>query len=483
MISSAQSHREGTWKALEAATANSRAIGGVVAEPGKWPSMVALLLQRPGQGTIQFCGGTVISREWVLTAAHCAAAMREIKGNVTFFIREGTVDLTSKTGNTIKVTEILPFEGYKPEITLNDIALLRLAQPARSPRQKLAGERDQPVLVVPNRVGTVTGFGRTAEGGNASTVLRQVDLPVVAQPDCAGVYGQEAITSANFCAGFREGGKDSCQGDSGGPYFLFGDGGEVVQTGVVSWGKGCARKGFPGVYASVGTFETWIRSHVPDAVFVTPVNGPANVPPPVAAADEAVAPIVAGAGETSHPAANAQVTVDIDQGYQLKIGQTVTFRVLSSVAGRLLLVNQDVDGRAYQIFPSTTVPSGQPNGAVAAVKAGQTLTIPTARQLDQGFRFRIDPPAGKNRLIAIVVPNETRADDLLTRYADGRAIDDLPKMLAELAARQERVIVVEPPVAEVAPALVETATQTPKPTAAKPTISRAVAEREYVVVP
>ncbi|MBP0574781.1 trypsin-like serine protease, partial [Mycobacterium tuberculosis] len=88
---------------------------------------------------------------------------------------------------------------------LNDIALLRLAQPPKSPRQKLAGERDQPALVVPDRFGTVTGFGRTAEGGQSSPRLRQVDVPVVQQPECISVYGTEAITNANYCAGFKEG--------------------------------------------------------------------------------------------------------------------------------------------------------------------------------------------------------------------------------------------------------------------------------------
>src|SRR5262249_10550658 len=150
------------------------------------------------------------------------------------------------------------------------------------------------------RMSTVVGFGLTQEGGQASARLRQVDIPVVAQQDCRQVYGSQSITDANFCAGEKQGGRDSCQGDSGGP-LLVPDSDGPLQAGVVSWGKGCARPGYYGVYASVGHFEDWIKARVRDVTCVG--NGTSS------ASSSAAAALTSGASEAVKPSQLAQVTV------------------------------------------------------------------------------------------------------------------------------------------------------------------------------
>ena len=101
------------------------------------------------------------------------------------------------------------------------------------------------------------GFGRTSEGGSGSNRLMEVDIPVISNFQCSLSY-QSHVTGNMICAG--KWGKDSCHGDSGGPlmwykYFTF------CLTGIVSFGKGCGRFGYPGVYTRVTKYLYWIKTN------------------------------------------------------------------------------------------------------------------------------------------------------------------------------------------------------------------------------
>ncbi|CAD6994740.1 unnamed protein product, partial [Ceratitis capitata] len=113
------------------------------------------------------------------------------------------------------------------------------------------------------RIGTVVGWGRTSEGGDLPSIVNQVKVPIMSITECRSQkYKSSRITSSMLCAGRPK--MDSCQGDSGGP-LLLSNGVKYFIVGVVSWGVGCGRDGYPGVYTRVSKFIPWIKSNLRDS--------------------------------------------------------------------------------------------------------------------------------------------------------------------------------------------------------------------------
>lgn len=156
-------------------------------------------------------------------------------------------------GTKVAVSRVIENRNYNPEETDNDMAILKLAFPLQ------LGSTIQPIRIQDNGVevdpGTtawVSGWGVQFEGSeDVSEALRAVDVQVITNTDCTYSYGPGQITSHMMCAQTQ--GHDSCQGDSGGPLIA---NGKLI--GVVSWGYGCARPQFPGVYAKVSDMHSWI---------------------------------------------------------------------------------------------------------------------------------------------------------------------------------------------------------------------------------
>nr|ADO08222.1 trypsinogen [Branchiostoma belcheri] len=228
-----------------------RIIGGTEAHPGSWPWMVSLQ-----DGGFHFCGGILISSEWVLSAAHCKINARRLT------VVAGDHDLGSNEGTeqAIQADQVIAHPNYNSHTLDNDIMLIKLATPAIiNNRVSPACLPGQGQHVSDGTRVTITGWGNTVtDGSNYPDTLHQVTVPTIATSECnsAGSYAGE-VTNNMFCAGLMNGGKDSCQGDSGGPVVNSG-----TVYGIVSWSYGCAQAGYPGVYVKVANYVNWINGYV-----------------------------------------------------------------------------------------------------------------------------------------------------------------------------------------------------------------------------
>lgn len=227
-------------------------VGGMEAQPGEFPFIVSLQEGYMGH----FCGGSLIKKNWVLTAGHC------VTGTTIDKVVIGLHDMTKTAGTeSLKVKRVIRHPKYNAQTTDYDFALLELASDSSfQPIDLNPTEIDIPTAG-DSIMTTVAGWGATHESAyDLPERLQKVSVPLVAQSVCNKDY-RGRITDRMICAGYDQGGKDSCQGDSGGPLVATSDDGKNYLIGVVSWGEGCARARKPGVYAKVNDALSWIQQY------------------------------------------------------------------------------------------------------------------------------------------------------------------------------------------------------------------------------
>ena len=214
--------------------------------------------------TAQFCGGTLIASQWVLTAAHCTLNEAEQAFQpADLHVLVGQRMLRSAEGTRLAVDKIVRHPAFDATTYRNDIALLHLATATTSAVVPLATTATDATLPQVQQA-IVVGWGITQDGVGAD-VLQRAQVPLVNTATCREFYAEYGIVLATntLCAGYEQGGVDACTGDSGGPLLTWNNHQQGwVQIGIISWGSGCAEAGVYGVYTEVAGFSTWIATNV-----------------------------------------------------------------------------------------------------------------------------------------------------------------------------------------------------------------------------
>lgn len=225
-------------------------VGGREVKVGAYPWAVSLAYYNNSGQLSSYCGASLIAENWLLTAAHCEVYVSDVA-------IIGRHDLTTNDGKVFKVSKFIPHPAYNPNTSDNDIALVQLSEKSENkPFLTLISKDDTSII---GKKATVIGWGKLSEGGLTSNTLQEVDVPIISNEMCQSSYSN--LTKNMICAGETAGGKDSCQGDSGGPLLLEMEN-TWYQLGVVSFGTGCARENYYGVYTRVANYHEWIKNEL-----------------------------------------------------------------------------------------------------------------------------------------------------------------------------------------------------------------------------
>uniref|UniRef100_A0A3Q3JK31 trypsin n=3 Tax=cellular organisms TaxID=131567 RepID=A0A3Q3JK31_MONAL len=259
------------------ATDDDKIVGGYECTPHSQPHQVSLNVG------YHFCGGSLLNKDWVVSAAHCYKSRLEVR------MGEHHIRQNENTEQFVSSSRVIRHPNYNSYSLVHDIMLIKLSKPA------VFNQNVQPVALPEScaPAGTmclVSGWGNTMNPGEylfikfvskwtfdsnrsptvhpyhtdvfvcflVSTAadgdrLQCVNVPILSDADCNNSY-PGMIEFTMFCAGYLEGGKDSCQGDSGGPVVCNGE-----LQGIVSWGYGCAEQNYPGVYTKVCVETEWLK--------------------------------------------------------------------------------------------------------------------------------------------------------------------------------------------------------------------------------
>ncbi|KAM9321314.1 coagulation factor X [Gastrophryne carolinensis] len=230
-----------------------RIVGGKDCRRGECPWQAVLISDE----NEPFCGGTILSRQFILTAAHCMNQTKYFK----VVVGEMNTQKIDGTESTHKVEKIIIHPKFVKATYDFDIAIVKLREPLNYTDNIIAACLPDPdfadQVLMKERQAMVSGFGRLHERGLQATKLQMLYVPYIDRQTCKE-SSKFSITENMFCAGYDKEKMDACQGDSGGPHVTpYRD--TYFVTGIVSWGEGCAQQGKYGVYTKVSKLNKWLR--------------------------------------------------------------------------------------------------------------------------------------------------------------------------------------------------------------------------------
>ena len=247
-----------------------RIVGGNTTTIAEWPWQVAITADPEffaGDGfDRQFCAGSLVAPTIVMSAAHCFFDVldpgNDFDNPDLFAAISGRTQLSSSQGQEIEIANLYFFVGANGRPLFNkntfewDAVFVQLASPSPASNStpiQIAGATEASFWAPGDENAWATGWGTISSGGEASDILREVNVDRIADSTCgsASSYGSDFDPETMLCAGELAGGQDTCQGDSGGPLVTPIGGGAFRLIGDTSWGFGCALPDLPGVYGRV----------------------------------------------------------------------------------------------------------------------------------------------------------------------------------------------------------------------------------------
>ncbi|XP_012230033.1 trypsin [Linepithema humile] len=241
-------------------------VGGREAVKGSHPHIVSLQWGPSTSTASHFCAGSIIDKQWILTAAHCPLA---VPSYGEFVVKAGkhNIKITESTEQVIRVSKSIVHENYQGGVGPYDIALIKLSTP-------LNLSIEVRTVVLPTPESTPLGNATLCGWGSTSTTsfprmpdkLQEVSLPYLDLVACSDAVrrltGSSPVHATNVCTGPLTGGTSACSGDSGGPLTSKVGNSEIL-TGIVSWGIiPCGTTGAPSVYTKVSKFNSWIQQKI-----------------------------------------------------------------------------------------------------------------------------------------------------------------------------------------------------------------------------
>ncbi|NXM67003.1 TMPSC protease, partial [Serilophus lunatus] len=233
-------------------------VGGHEAPEGAWPWVVSLQTHRGGLRFFHLCGGVLLGQRAVLTAGHCVVGRR----NPCFWRAVLGLHNIHKHGpHTAKrrIRRILVHSEFRSETLENDLAVFELksAVPYSLHIQPIC----LPAGPLPDTDGSgcyISGWGRTQEKGEMSAVLKEARVEILPPSLCNSSEAYAGLVDDRvLCAGAWAGGTDSCQGDSGGPLVCY-QPDKYYLVGIASFGVGCGRPRYPGIYVRLSRYRAWL---------------------------------------------------------------------------------------------------------------------------------------------------------------------------------------------------------------------------------